>query len=483
MAGRRAARCFTLSAMASTPTTIVWFRRDLRVADHPALTWAASRGDVVCLWILDPDLLSRRHHQSVHRRRFLRAGLDALDEALRGLGVPLVVRRGPPHRVLEEVVEEVAADAVTWSDEHSPYGRRRDDRVREVLAGADVHVEVKSSGLLVEPEDLPGSSGNGYRVFTPFSKVWVETPVPAHEPAPRRLSGPEIPGEDLDPLGDGEPLLDAGPDAARAAIVEFIRGGSADAYDEARDALAEDATSRLGPYLRFGMCTTAQVGRALGLPGDLSPGRRAFWRQLCWREFYHHHLARNPEVARRAFQPQLADVEWDNDPDMVAAWTEGRTGYPVIDAGMRQLRQSGWMHNRARMICASFLVKDLLVDWRIGERVFMQHLLDGDPANNNGGWQWTAGTGTDAAPYFRVFNPTRQAQRFDPEGGYVRRWVPELAGVPDRYIHEPWKMNDDQQQEAGCVVGTDYPAPIVDHLEQRGVALERYRAAADAHTG
>jgi deoxyribodipyrimidine photo-lyase len=269
----------------------------------------------------------------------------------------------------------------------------------------------------------------------------------------------------------------AGPAAARQAIVEFITSGAADRYGDARDELGRDGTSHLSTYLRFGMCTTAQIGRALGLPGALSPGRQAFWRQLCWREFYAHHLARTPQVATAALREDLRNIAWDNDPAHIEAWRAGRTGYPLVDAAMRQLAECGWVHNRARMVTASFLVKDLLVDWRIGETIFMQGLIDGDPANNNGGWQWVAGTGTDAAPYFRVLNPVLQAKRFDPDGHYVRRYIPQLRDVPTKWIFEPWRMSAADQQAAGCVIGSDYPAPIVEHKTARVRALARYEAA------
>ena len=240
------------------------------------------------------------------------------------------------------------------------------------------------------------------------------TPCPRTSRRRREIRGPQLGGDGLGRLPSGDPPLPAGPQAARARLVAFIRDGDADAYPERRDLMGEDATSHLSAYLRLGMCTPAQVGRALGLPGRISAGREAFWRQICWREFYHHHLARHPEVARVALRPDLRRIEWDDDPVHLAAWAAGETGYPIVDAGMRQLAQTAWIHNRARMVVASFLVKDLLVDWRRGESVFMQGLVDGDPANNNGGWQWTAGTGTDAAPYFRILSPVRQGQRFDP---------------------------------------------------------------------
>lgn len=460
--------------------TVVWFRRDLRVADHPGLRAATDAGPVVCLFVLDPDLLGRRHHSAPVRLRFLRAGLEALDGELASRGSRLVVREGPPREVVPAVAAEAGASAVTHIREISPFGRARDARVGDALKAAGIAVRETGGDLVVEPEDLPGSSGAGYRVFTPFSRVWREVPLPSHVPAPAAISGPALPSAGLGRLPSGDPPLPAGPAAARARLVAFVRDGGADDYPRHRNVVGDDATSHLSAYLRLGMCTTAQVGRALGLPGPLSAGREAFWRQLCWREFYHHHLARHPEVARQALRPEFRGIEWDDDPGDLAAWAAGETGYPIVDAGMRQLAQAGWIHNRARMIVASFLVKDLLIDWRRGESVFMQGLVDGDPANNNGGWQWTAGTGTDAAPYFRILNPTRQGERFDPDGAYVRRFVPELREVPTARIHEPWRMTAEEQRGAGCRLGRDYPAPRVDHRERRELALDRYRRSREA---
>ena len=466
--------------MSSARPTVVWFRRDLRVADHPGLRAAADAGPVVCLFVLDPGLLGRRHHAAPTRLRFLRAGLKALGTELASRGSRLVIREGDPVEVVPAVAQEAGAGLVTFMREISPYGRARDERVVSALGAAGVEVRQTGGDLVAEPEDLEGSKGTGYLVFTPFSRVWRESPLPPHVPAPSSISGPDLPGAGLGRLPSGDPPLEAGPAAARRCLVEFVRSGRADGYAEGRDVMAEDATSHLSAYLRLGMCTPAQVGRALGLPGSLSAGREAFWRQLCWREFYHHHLARHPEVARTALRADLRAIRWDDDPAHLAAWTAGETGYPIVDAGMRQLAQTGWIHNRARMVVASFLVKDLLIDWRRGESVFMQGLVDGDPANNNGGWQWTAGTGTDAAPYFRILSPTRQGERFDPAGGYVRRYVPELRDVPDARIHEPWRMTAEEQRGAGCRIGSDYPAPLVDHRERRELALDRYRQSREA---
>jgi len=458
-------------------TTVVWFRRDLRVADHPALSAAADEGDVVALFVVDPALLGRRHHAAPARLRFLRAGLEALDEELRALGGALVVREGPPEEIVPAVAAEAGARTVAFTREVSPFARARDDRVTRALEEARVRARAMPGDLLAEPEELTGASGGGYLVFTPFWRAWRALPVPPHKPAPEAIRGPALGSDGLGRLPAGAPPLPAGPRAARERLVEFVRSGAADAYGGRRNLVGEDGTSHLSAYLRLGMCTAAQIGRALGLPGDLTAGREAFWRQLAWRDFYHHHLARHPEVAREALQPALRGVRWDDDAGHLAAWTAGETGYPLVDAGMRQLAAESWIHNRARIVVASFLVKDLLVDWRRGETVFMQGLVDGDPANNNGGWQWTAGTGTDAAPYFRVLNPARQASRFDPDGAYVRRYVPELRDVPPGRILEPWRMTPEEQRAAGCRIGTDYPAPIVDHAERRELALERYREA------
>lgn len=457
--------------------TVMWFRRDLRTADNAALAEATAAGPVVCAWVRDPALLARRHHRAPARLAFLRDGLVALDADLRARGSRLVVRTGAPEDVLAGICRDAGARQVVHAREVSPWGRARDARAAAALARDGVRVDAVGGDLLVDPDDLPGSSGHGYRVFTPFWSAWRAFPIPAHVPAPHRIDGPALAGDDPGHLADGASPVPAGAAAARDALVRFVRDGGADGYAAARDDPAADATSRLSAYLRLGMCTAAQVGRALGLPAPLSPGREEFWRQIAWREFFHHLLARRPDVARGALNPALRDVAWADDPAGLAAWARGLTGYPLVDAGMRQLTATGWMHNRVRMVAASFLVKDLHVDWRRGETVFMRALVDGDPASNNGGWQWVAGTGADAAPYFRVLNPVRQSQRFDPGGAYIRRWVPELTRVPDARIHEPWRMTADEEAAAGCVIGVDYPAPITDHAGARERTLALYRDA------
>jgi deoxyribodipyrimidine photo-lyase len=461
----------------STSTTVVWLRRDLRLSDHPALDAAAARGRVVCLFVVDPGILARRHHQSEPRLRFLRAGLESLERDLRERGGRLVVRRGDPATVVPDVAAEAGADRVHATREISPLGRARDRRVHDALAEAGVRLARFDGDLAAPPEDLLGPSGAGYRVFTPFYRAWLKAPLPEHLPAPDALPGPDLESDGLAALPGGEPPIPAGAAAARQRLEAFIDSQDVDYYRDERDMVADDTTSRLSAYLRFGMCTAAQIGRAIG-PERMLPGRDAYWRQVAWREFFHHLLWWRPEAARGSLLEQYRDIAWDDDPAHLAAWRAGLTGYPLVDAAMRQLADTGWVHNRARMVAASFLVKDLLVDWRRGETVFMQALVDGDPASNNGGWQWVASTGTDAAPYFRVLNPIRQARRFDPEGVYVRRHVPELRRVPDEHIHEPWRMDPELQRRIQCRIGVDYPAPIVDHLERQRVAVARYRDAA-----
>ncbi len=460
------------------PVTVVWFRRDLRVHDHPALADAAARGPVVCLFVVDPGLLARRHHRAPARLRFLRAGLDALDAELRERGGALSIRHGDPATVVPDLAAEVGADRVHVTREISPFGRARDARVQAALDPAGVTFAQYGGDLVVAPEELPGPEGAGYRVFTPFYTAWLRQVMSTRPlPAPDSLqSDVQASRGAVEGLPDGEPLIPAGPDAARRRLADFATS-DASYYDEERDNVADAATSRLSPYLRFGMCTPRQVGQAIGLPGRLNDGAQAFWRQIAWREFFHHLLWWRPEAATGAMQPRFREIRWDNDPAHIAAWTDGLTGFPLVDAAMRQLAGTGWVHNRARLVAGSFLVKDLLVDWRIGERIFMERLIDGDPANNNGGWQWVAGTGADAAPYFRVLNPVLQAKRFDPEGIYVKRHVPELRRVPEEHIHEPWRMDPELQRRIQCRIGTDYPAPIVDHVRRRHEAIARYRAA------
>ena len=445
-------------------TAIVWFRRDLRVHDHPPLRAAlAAHDQVVPVFVVDPRLLEGRF-PSPARAAFLEGCLKELDASLRQRGAALVIREGEPAEALPVLASETNATAVYWAADVSPFATRRDARVRAALDGLDLH-ETEGNFCV----DLAGLKP--YKVFTPYHRAWLKAERRQVVRAPRTIPMPEVrrgrlPNLSSATLRDFEP----GEQAARQVLAAWARNGVT-RYANTHDDLAQ-ASSRLSPYLHFG-CISAREAE------ERTKHAPEFRRQLAWRDFYGQLLLHHPEAATIELQPRYRALEWDEDDELLDAWREGRTGYPLVDAGMRQLRESGWMHNRARLVVGSFLTKDLHLDWRAGECHFMRHLLDGDEANNNGNWQWIASVGADPAPYFRrLLNPTTQQQRHDPNGEYVRRWVPELREVPVEHLAEPWKMTDEEQRAARCVIGRDYPQPIVDHAEERRRAIARYRAVA-----
>lgn len=467
-------------------TAIWWIRRDLRLKDNQALAAALAYADrVVPVFVLDPALLSSPYVGD-QRLAFLLGGLRQLDADLRARGSQLIVRRGDPVDELAVLLAESGAGAIFAEEDFSSFARRRDAGVAKKLP---LHL---CGGLTAQhPASVLKADGAPYTVFTPFSRAWkalLHLETRSLLPAPGRLA----PTQELislpippDPALPSTLPFRPGEAEAQRRLRAFVEGDAPPIYRyaEQRNRLDLEGTSQLSPYLRFGMLSPRQavVSALTAIESAPNPqarkGAEAWLTELIWREFYVSILYHFPEVRRRSFRPDLRDIPWENDEAVFAAWCTGHTGYPVVDAAMRQLVQTGWMHNRARMIVASFLAKDLLLDWRWGERWFMKHLVDGDPAANNGGWQWTAGTGIDAAPYFRVFNPVLQGQKFDPAGAYVRRWVPELAQVPDKFIHAPWEMPSDVQRRAGCIIGQDYPAPIVDHARARERALTAYGQA------
>jgi len=468
-------------------TAVVWFRRDLRVHDHPALVAAIARAQrVVPLFVVDDVLLRRGATAAPDRVAFMLASLHALDASLAARGARLLVRRGDPARVVPAVAAEIGADEVHVTRDVGPYGRVRDARVADALA-ADGRSFHEAPGLLfAEPHEIRTAAGGAYRVFAPFARRVAAHPVRDLLAAPGRIPGGRPDGAaDTDPaaipeLADlGLPpatatgIPEPGEPAARARLDRWVAGGLA-GYAASRDLVAVDGTSRLSQDLRWGLLSPVEV---LVRTRGAGPGGERFATEIAWREFYAHLLAADPRIVTAAYRRDTGHVPWRHDPVGLDAWRAGRTGFPVVDAAMRQLAAMGWMHNRARMIAASFLVKDLLVDWREGERHFMRTLVDGDLASNNGGWQWVAGTGADAAPWFRVLNPSLQGTRFDPDGAYVRRWVPELGDVPTRFVHAPWTMPADVAARAGMLLGRDYPAPIVDHADARRRALEAHRSA------
>jgi deoxyribodipyrimidine photo-lyase len=453
-------------------TAIVWFRRDLRVHDHPALTAAARSADrVVPVFVVDERLLGGRF-PSEARAWFLFESLRELRTTLRERGADLLLRRGPPERELPALARETDADALHFASDVSPFAMARDRRAEEALRRAGVE-PVRHPGNFVADIGVPRTSvGKPYAVFSPFWRAWRELPRREVHGAPRTLTLPpglrtgEIPRARC-PLD--APIGQPGEKAGRERMHAFVRDGL-HAYADDHDRLA-GGSSELSPYLHFGCVSARELEERAGRSG-------AFVRQLGWRDFYAHVLLHNPRNAVAAYQEGMDALEWDDDEEAFAAWCDGRTGFPVVDAAMRQLRTTGWMHNRGRLIVGSFLTKDLHLDWRRGEAHFMRWLLCGDEAQNNGNWQWISSVGVDPAPYFRrMYNPAAQQQRHDPDGEYVRRWVPELRDVPLERLAEPWTMSEAEQEAAGCWIGADYPEPIVDHAAERRRAMERYRTA------
>ncbi|MEZ5244654.1 MAG: deoxyribodipyrimidine photo-lyase [Acidimicrobiales bacterium] len=449
-----------------TSTSIAWFRRDLRLRDNPA--WAAACGadETVALVVIEPTLLDRA---GPFRRNAYLGGLHALDRELAALGGRLRVEIGRPQEVVPRVGAECDADEIHVNADVTRWSQRRDDAVDQAVSCP----LRRHWGTLVQP---PGSvltkAGTLSRVFTPFYNAWSQVPVaPEAVAPPSRVASATSAG--LPVVGDGAAPVDVATLLARAA------DRSAD-YPTVRDLPGVEGTTELSIALRFGWVSAREVARTLS---DAGPGADAVVRQLAWRDWYAHITLARPDIDRLALRPEYDAIRWETGADAdraFAAWTAGRTGYPIVDAGMRQLAETGWMHNRVRMITASFLVKDLLIDWRRGERWFRHLLADGDIPQNAGNWQWVAGTGPDAAPYFRIFNPTAQSRRFDPEGDYIRRWVPELAGLSDRAIHEPAGVAPLDLAAAGITLGDDYPFPIVDHPAAREETLRVYKQALES---
>jgi deoxyribodipyrimidine photo-lyase len=452
-------------------TAIWWIRRDLRLTDNQALQYALSNAEqVIPVYILDPDLLALN---APRRQNFLFSSLHALSDQLDSLKCPLVVRRGDPLAELSRLMEESGADLISAEADYSPYARNRDASVESQLN------LVLHNGILIHPPRAAvKADGSVYTVFTPFSRAWLALPLPGNPiPAPAFLPGHTALSSEPIPPATETRGFPAGEETAQRRLEDFLRF-SVSEYHTQRDRPDLDATSLLSPYLRFGLLSPRYVYAQLApfLDDPLTHDGASMWlNELVWREFYFNIMAAFPFVLRGAFRENMREIPWRNSPRDLQAWQAGRTGYPLVDAGMRQLAQTGWMHNRARMVTASFLTKDLLINWQDGENWFMRQLLDGDPASNNGGWQWTAGTGTDAAPYFRIFNPVTQSRKVDPFGAYIHTWLPELAAVPDAYIHEPWKMPADLQVSLGMRIGRDYPPPIVDHAFARQRALSAYK--------
>jgi deoxyribodipyrimidine photo-lyase len=462
-------------------TCVVWFRRDLRVFDHPALRAAIAGADrVVGVFCLDERLL-RNPKAPGPRIAFMLECLADLDRSLTERGSRLVIREGHPEQQVVEVARATGATEIHFTRDATPYARVRGRRVAAACADAQIGL-VGHPGLWAvdDPAALVTDAGTPYQVFTPFYRRWLATPRRALLDAPESLGDPvEVdPGKlpSLAALGIDQAAsrsIAGGERAASIRLREFIAGPLENYASGGHDALGDDGTSRLSAYLRFGCVSPRQVEAQL----DGGEAAEAFRRQLCWRDFYLDLIRLRPENATLEQQPERRGIAWRQAPDDLDRWKAGLTGYPLVDAGMRELSASGFMHNRTRMLTGSFLTKHLGIDWREGERWFMALLVDGDPAVNNGNWQWIASVGSDSQPVGRrLLSPTRQQERFDPDGVYVRRWVPELRCVPNAHLAEPWRMPRDVALECGCVIGRDYPWPIVDHASARREALARYAA-------
>ncbi len=448
---------------------VLWFRRDLRTDDHPALLAAAADGrEVLGLFVVDDALMKP---SGAPRRRFLAASLATLNDALDGR---LLIVHGRPATIVPRVATALSASEVHISADYGPYGRRRDGAVEKALADADITLVATGSPYAVAPGRVRKSDGTRYAVFTPYWHAWSEHGWrrPAGGPGgvawldPSGLPGKHWKPSELVTARAGPTLPDAGEEAARRAWLQFL-DDDVDGYDRSRDRPDLDRTSRMSVYLKWGTLHPRTLLHDLSSRG--TKGAASYRRELAWREFYADILFHRPETLTRSVDPVIDAMHWDSGADAdhhLEQWKHGRTGYPVVDAGMRQLLAEGWMHNRIRMVVASFLIKDLHLPWQAGAHHFMEHLVDGDAASNTHGWQWVAGSGSQAAPFFRVFNPVFQGEKHDPDGDYVRRFVPELRDVPGKAVHQPWEL------PGGPPSG--YPGRIVEHAAERAVTLQRW---------
>jgi deoxyribodipyrimidine photo-lyase len=470
---------------------IVWFRDDLRLSDHPALHAVVSTGQpVICLYVLDEADRSRGARPIGGAARWwLAQSLRALQKRLAALGVPLLLRKGDAVRIVPEVARESEASAVFWNEiaQAPQLSRARD--ITAALNDIGIGSQSLAGDLLAAPDTIRTKEGRGLRVFTPFwRRVEAMGNLPSPLPAPRHLrSGLNIAGETIESLGLEPTKPDwagglretwtAGENAAQKRLESFLKAGLP-GYTNNRDRPDRDGTSSLSPHLRFGEVSPRQIWHAAQFAAAerpaLSGDTGKFLSELGWREFCRHLLFDVPDLATRNLQPSFDAFPWRHDEKALAAWQRGQTGYPIVDAGMRQLWHTGVMHNRVRMVVASFLVKHLLIDWRLGEQWFWDTLVDADAGSNPANWQWVAGCGADAAPYFRVFNPILQGEKFDPDGSYVRRWVPELARLPNGLIQRPWEATPLELADAGITLGKTYPRPIIDHRLGRERALKAY---------
>lgn len=474
-------------------TTLVWFRHDLRLADNPALHAAAARGKVLPVFVWD-DVNTGGWPLGAASKWWLHHSLAVLEKALGGL----LLRRGDPREILPELVQQTGATAVMWNRLYEPAAMQRDRDLKELLRAMEVEATSHKAGLLFEPWEVQTGSGGDYKVFTPFWKACMDKADTVGEPLPV----PKLQLADM-PKGDtlaGWQLLPTKPNwakgwddiwqpgehGAHARLHAFLHEGLY-GYAHGRDLPAANHTSRLSPHLHWGEVSPRQVyaatRAAAAKQGQLAKDADKFLAELGWREFCHHVLYHAPTLPDENWRATFNAYPWEDNAAHLKAWQRGQTGYPLVDAGMRELWHTGTLHNRVRMVVASFLIKHLRTHWRQGEAWFWDTLLDADLANNAAGWQWVAGSGADGAPYFRIFNPTSQAAKFDPDGAYIHRWLPELAKLPPPHLFAPWEAPPEVLEKAAVQLGTTYPKPLVNHATARAAALEGYekvKAAGDA---
>jgi len=471
--------------------SLVWFRQDLRLSDNPALLAAARRGAVVPVFIWAPSD-EARWPLGAASRWWLHESLKRFDASLRQYGSRVVFRKGPTIQALCELARESGASAVYWNRRYEPAARRLEQQVESALRRQGIDSRSFNGSLLFDPAAIKSQSGKPYRVFSAFWKhclAGLDPPPPEAAPGaiPRLRHWPtslKLHALGLLPAHDStrgiRECWEPGETAAWKKLTRFARE-LVEHYAAVRDLPHRQGTSRLSPHLQFGEISPRQIWftvRADHRSRPLQEGVASYRMELGWREFAYHLLFHFPHTAQRPLRREFAAFPWRQNDRMLRAWQRGQTGFPIVDAGMRELWHTGWMHNRVRMIVASFLTKDLLIGWQKGAAWFWNTLVDADLANNTLGWQWTAGCGADAAPFFRIFNPVTQSERFNPDGTYIRRWVPELGRLPNEWIHQPWAAPQPILADAGVVIGTTYPKPIVDHAAARVRALAAYRSIA-----
>ena len=457
---------------------LVWFHRDLRDHDHAALSTAlAAAQEVFCAFVFDTQILDALPSKRDRRVHFIRDSLLELDAALRRRGGGLIVRHGRASDEIPRLASELGVSAVYSNRDYEPAAKQRDAEVTARLAATGIAYHDVKDQAIFDRNEVVTQVGQPFSVFTPYKNAWLKRLTAADwsaHPCAGRLAGSDLGGvPSLGEIGfEATDLADLGilPGMSGARrLWEDFSDGRIEHYGARRDFPAVKGVSYLSVHLRFGTISVRELVRtAVERKAD------TWLSELVWRDFYFMILDHFPRVADHAFKPEYDAIQWAQWPEGYAAWCAGQTGYPLVDAAMRQLNHSGWMHNRLRMVVASFLTKDLGIDWRLGERYFADHLNDFDLSANNGGWQWAASSGCDAQPYFRIFNPVTQSEKFDPDGKFIRRYVPELAGLANRNIHAPWQMSQHEQEALGVIIGSDYPAPIVDHARAREETLARY---------